>query len=155
MHSSTCDSLKAALEKRLRASSSAPFNSSIQVRAISDGGPPAYIVKAAQSCGPILAEQLSEITGHIFFPYEPSVVLFHDSIRVWSRLQSVPTRWAFRIAMVAGATSPARARRHSRNRLWDGRFLARRPHFRAHHDQGGGACREALCAGAHSILRRA
>jgi len=58
MHSSTCDSLKAALEKRLRASSSAPFNSSIQVRAISDGGPPAYIVKAAQSCGPILAEQL-------------------------------------------------------------------------------------------------
>jgi hypothetical protein len=58
MHSSTCDSLKAALEKLLRASGSAHFNSSVQVRAISDGGPPAYIVKAPQSCGSILAEQL-------------------------------------------------------------------------------------------------
>jgi hypothetical protein len=125
------------------------------VRATSDGGPPAISSRLPPSCGPILEEQLSEITGHIFFPCEPSVVLFHDSIRVWSRLQSVPTRWAFRIAMVAGATSPARARRHSRNRLWDGRFLARRPHFHAHHDQGGGACRDALCAGGRSILRRA
>jgi hypothetical protein len=38
------------------------------------------IVKAAQSCGPILAEQLSGITGRIFLSYEPSFVLFPDSI---------------------------------------------------------------------------
>ena len=80
MHASQCESLKAALEKLLRAHGSAHFNSSVQVRAISDGGPPAFIVKAPQSCGPILAEQLSGITGRIFFSYEPSFILPHDSI---------------------------------------------------------------------------
>ena len=80
MHSSTCESLQAALEKLLRANGSAAFNSSVQDRAMSDGGPPAYIVKVPQSCGPMLAEKLSEITGRIFFSYEPSFVLFNDSI---------------------------------------------------------------------------
>jgi hypothetical protein len=89
MHSSTCESLKAALEKLLRANGSAHFNSSVQVRAVSNGGPPAYIVQAPPSCGPILAEQLSGITGHIFFSYEPSFVLFHDSIPPVLARQSV------------------------------------------------------------------
>ena len=80
MHSSTCESLKAALDKLLLANGSAHFNSSVNVRAISDGGPPAYIIKASQSCGPLLAQQLSGITGRMFFSYEPSFVLFHDSI---------------------------------------------------------------------------
>jgi hypothetical protein len=80
MHSSTCESAKAALEKLLLANGSAHVNSSVNVRAISDVGPPAYIIKAPQSCGPLLAEQLSGITGRIFFSYEPSFVLFNDSI---------------------------------------------------------------------------
>ena len=80
MHSSTCDTLRAALEKLLLANGSTHLNSSVEVRAISDGGPPAYIIKAPQSCGPLLAQQLSGITGRMFFSYEPSFVLFHDSI---------------------------------------------------------------------------
>ena len=80
MHSSTCETIRAALEKLLLANGSVHFNSSVEVRAISDGGPPAYIIKAPQSCGPLLAQQLSGITGRMFFSYEPSFVLFHDSI---------------------------------------------------------------------------
>ena len=80
MHSSTCESLQAALEKLLLVNGFAHLNSRVQVRAISDVGPPAFIIKAPQSCGPLLAEQLSGITGRIFFSYEPSFVLFHDSI---------------------------------------------------------------------------
>src|SRR3954470_11505246 len=89
MHSSTCETIRAALEKLLLANGSVHFNSSVEVRAISDGGPPAYIIKTPQSCGPLLAEQLSGITGRILLSYEPSFVLFHDICCVCLRRQSV------------------------------------------------------------------
>jgi hypothetical protein len=72
----SCDDLKVALEKLLRANGAEYVSSNIVIRAISDGGPPAYVVTVGSSCAELFAEQLSRITGRIFFARAPSFVLY-------------------------------------------------------------------------------
>jgi hypothetical protein len=43
-------------------------------------GPTAYVVRVEGSRGPLLAEQLSRITGQNFFSWSPSFVLFDSNI---------------------------------------------------------------------------
>jgi hypothetical protein len=77
---SVCEDLTIAIEKILEITDPKAGNHPVEVCAMRGSGPTAYVVRVEVSRGPLLAEQLSRITGQIFFSWSPSFVLFDDNI---------------------------------------------------------------------------
>jgi len=75
-----CEVLTVALEKILEINDPKNGSRAVEVCAMRGSGPTAYVVRVEVSRGPLLAEQLSQITGQIYFSWSPSFVLFDDHI---------------------------------------------------------------------------
>jgi hypothetical protein len=75
-----CEVLAVALEKILEIKDAKSGSHPVEVCAMRGSGPTAYVVRVDVSRRLLLAEQLSSITGQIFFSWSPSFVLFDDNI---------------------------------------------------------------------------
>ncbi len=75
-----CEVLTVALEKILEIKDAKSGSHPVEVCAMRGSGPTAYVVRVEVSRRLLLAEQLSSITGQIFFSWSPSFVLFDDNI---------------------------------------------------------------------------
>jgi hypothetical protein len=75
-----CEVLTVALEKILEMKDPKAGSRPVEVCAMHGSGATAYVVRVEVSRCPLLAEQLSRITGRIFFSWSPSFVLFDDNV---------------------------------------------------------------------------
>ena len=78
--SADCDTLKAVLERLVRAHGVQSCRCGVQVLEFADSGSRTYVVRPAAECRVILAAQLSCITGRVFFSTDPTFVLFEENI---------------------------------------------------------------------------
>jgi len=77
--SDASDTLKAALERLVRAHGLPSCDCSVQILVFGNGRS-TYVVRPAEACRVILASQLGCITGRVFLPTEPTFVLFEESL---------------------------------------------------------------------------